>query len=110
MQARLSHGFYSSGSRQVWKGSKRAEVSFQPIARAELVKRYWTAIRLERKTRTQKNLQDGALGRNALAILHAFIFDCVDYTTGRLAPSYEAIARAAHISVRSVARGLAKLQ
>ncbi len=110
---KLLDSFHASSSRQVWpvwKNSARADVAFHPTPRGELVKCYWSAIRLERRSRTQKNMQDGALGRNAIAILHAFVFDCIDYATGKLDPSYEAIARAANISVRSVARGLAKLK
>jgi hypothetical protein len=43
-------------------------------------------------------------------ILHAMLFDFLDLKTGRLDPSYSTIARVANISIRSVARGLAKLK
>jgi len=38
------------------------------------------------------------------------LFDCLNYASGRLDPSYETLGRLANISVRSVARGLAKLK
>jgi hypothetical protein len=50
------------------------------------------------------------LGRNGLAILHAFLFDFINHSTGALYPSYETIAHAANISVNSVWRGLRKLK
>jgi hypothetical protein len=63
----------------------------------------------ERQTR-QANRQDGALGRNGLAVLHALIFDFLNHVTRRLDPSYAALARAACISMRSAARGLQRLK
>ena len=93
----------------VWKDSARQEVKFHPMPRRQAVRLFHDARRYERQTR-QFGRQDGAIGRNGLAILHALIFDCLNYATGRLDPSYERIARLANISVRSVARGLAKLK
>jgi len=79
------------------------------MPKRQAVRLYHEARRFERQTRTAGR-QDGAIGRNGLAILHALIFDCLNYATGRLDPSYATIARLANISVRSVARGLAKLK
>jgi hypothetical protein len=93
----------------VWKDSARAEVKFQPMPRRRAARLYHDARRFERQTRAPGR-QDGAIGRNGLAILHALIFDCLNYASGRLDPSYATIARLANISVRSVARGLAKLK
>ena len=63
----------------------------------------------ERQTRP-KGRQDGALGRNGLAVLHALLFDFLNYASGRLDPSYARIADKACISIRSVARGLVSLK
>jgi len=93
----------------VWKDSARTEVKFQPLPKKRAVRLYHEARRFERQTRTPGH-QDGAIGRNGLALLHALIFDCLNYASGRLDPSYETLARLANISVRSVARGLAKLK
>src|SRR5208282_471386 len=93
----------------VWKDSARADVKFQPLPKKRAVRLYHEARRFERQTRTPGH-QDGALGRNGLALLHALIFDCLNYASGRLDPSYETLARFANISVRSVARGLQKLK
>jgi hypothetical protein len=93
----------------VWKDSTRLEVRFQPLSKKAVVKLWHLARDFERQTR-QPNRQDGALGRNGLAVLQALIFDFLNFRTGRLDPSRAGIARAACISVRSVARGLAKLR
>jgi hypothetical protein len=93
----------------VWKDSARVDVKFQPLAKKRAVRLYHEARRFERQTRTPGH-QDGAIGRNGLALLHALIFDCLNYASGRLDPSYATLARMANISVRSVARGLVKLK
>jgi hypothetical protein len=93
----------------VWRDSTTAAVKFEPLPKKKAVKLYHQARRFERQTR-RPGRQDGALGRNGLAVLHALIFDILDYGSGRLDPGYAKIARRACISVRSVARGLARLR
>lgn len=100
----------------VWRDSTAAPVKFVPLAtdrsssRRQAYRLFHKARKLERQTRTDHNKQDGKLGRNGLAVLHALLFDFLDHATGDLFPSYDTIARAANISVRSVARGLVKLK
>ena len=79
------------------------------MAKKMAVRLYHQARRFERQTRSYGR-QDGALGRNALAVLHALLFDFLNYRTGRLDPSAAAIAAAANVSVRSVWRGIAALK
>jgi hypothetical protein len=93
----------------VWRDSTTDEVKFQPMPRRIAVKLYHRAREFERRTR-QPGKQDGAIGRNGLAVLHALIFDFLDFRTGRLDPGYEAIARKACIGIRSAARGLKALK
>ena len=52
----------------------------------------------------------GAVGPTALQVLHALIFDFLNHRTGRLDPSYEAIAREAGVCVRAVATALKHLR
>jgi hypothetical protein len=96
----------------VWRDSARKEVKFQPLPKKKAVRLYHEARRFERQTRAAapKGCQDGALGRNGLAVLHALIFDFLNFATGELFPSIASIAHAANISPRSVSRGLAKLK
>ncbi len=93
----------------VWANSARKPVRFAPMPKRQAVQLYHEARRFERQTRTYGR-QDGALGRNALAVLHALLFDFLNFRTGRLDPSLASIARAAAISVSSVKRGLVRLK
>jgi hypothetical protein len=93
----------------VWKDSTTKKVLFAPLPKKEAVRRFHKARQFERQTR-QPGKQDGALGRNGLAVLHALLFDFLNYATGRLDPAYSTIARKACISIRSAARGLANLK
>lgn len=97
-------------SYKVWSDSTSREVKqHATLSKRGAVRLWHDARRYERQTRTPGR-QDGAIGRNGLAILHVFLFDKLDYVTGRLDPGYETTARLACISRRSVARGLKKLK
>jgi len=107
--AAIPGGPKTYASHRVWKGSVREAVTFVPLSRKEATRRYHDARRFERQTR-KPGRQDGAIGRNGLAILHALVFDFLNHRTGQLDPCYETIAHAANISIRSVARGLVALK
>ena len=99
-------------SRSPWrcrKDSTTKPVRFAPMTIRQATKVWHKARRFERQTR-QPGRQDGAIGRNGLAVLHALLFDFMNYATGRLMPSHAAIADKAAISVRSVIRGLKALR
>lgn len=93
----------------VWKDSARNEVPFHPLSKKRAAQIWHDVRRFERQTR-KPGQQDGAIGRNGLAILYAMLFDALDHATGRLDPSYATLARLANISIRSVHRGLCKLK
>jgi hypothetical protein len=93
----------------VWSGSTRNPVRFMPMPRREAVKTWHDLRRFERQTKP-RGRQDGALGRNGLAIARTFLFIFMDRATGAIEPTRAEIARAADISIRSVDRGLAKLR
>ena len=93
----------------VWRDSARDVRFVAAVSKRQAVRLYHKARRFERQTR-QPGRQDGALGRNGLAVLHALLFDFLNYASGRLDPSYAGIADKACISPRSVARGLVKLR
>jgi hypothetical protein len=63
----------------------------------------------DRQTR-EKGKHGGALGHTALQVLHALLFDFLNYASGRLDPSYAAIARKANVCQRTVANALARLR
>jgi hypothetical protein len=105
----LEGSFKTYAPSPVWRDSTTSRVKFQGMTKRVATKLYHRARDFERRTRLPGK-QDGAIGRNGLAVLHALIFGFLDYRTGRLDPGYAALAREACISIRSVARGLQSLK
>jgi hypothetical protein len=93
----------------VWSDSTTKEIRFQPMPKKAAVKLWHRARDFDRQTR-QKDRHGGALGHTALQVLHTLLFDFLNYTSGRLDPSYAAIARKANVCQRTVATALAKLR
>lgn len=94
----------------VWKDSTRKLVAWhKPPAKKDLVKLWHRLRSFERHTRAPGQ-QNGKVTRNGLAVAHAFLFDFLNHNTGRLDPSYDAIADRACISRRSVHRALEALR
>jgi hypothetical protein len=93
----------------VWSGSTPKPVKFQPTSRKVAAKLWHRARHFDRMTKRGDRCHGGAVGPTALQVLHALIFDFLNYTSGRLDPSYAAIARAANLSVRTVASALQRL-
>jgi hypothetical protein len=93
----------------VWAGSVAKHVRFAPLAKKAAVRLWHRARDFDRGTH-EPGHHGGALGHTALAVLHALIFDFLNHRTGRLDPSYQAIAAKAGVCVRTVATALAKLR
>ncbi len=112
----MTHAYALPGfttSRAVWpvrsNSAKKSVRWAAPMAKRQAVRLYHEARRFERQSRSYGR-QDGALGRNGLAVLHALLFDFLNFRSGRLDPSIAAIAKAAAISVSSAKRGLVRLK
>jgi hypothetical protein len=107
---------------RVWKGSTREEVKFRPLGsnRKEsrrAAREIWDhALRFERQTsRTSvdafgRQHRQGKVGRMGLMVLRALLFKFLNHSSGRLDPSWEAIAVEAIVSRSSVYRALGKLK
>jgi hypothetical protein len=93
----------------VWSGSTTSLVRFQPMPKKAAVKLWHRARDFDRGTH-QAGKHGGAVGHTGLAVLHALIFDFLNHRTGRLDPSYAAIAAKAGVCVRTVATALARLK
>jgi hypothetical protein len=93
----------------VWSDSTTKEIRFQPMPKKVAVKLWHRAREFDRQTR-EKDKHGGALGHTALQVLHSLLFDFLNYTSGRLDPSYAAIARKANVCQRTVATALSKLR
>lgn len=100
----------------VWKGSTTGEVKFAPLPKREAVKIFHDVRRFERQTAITRRdafgkvSTQGRIGRMGILVLHALIFDFLNYKTGRLDPGHQAIAEKAGICKRSVAYGLERLR
>ena len=93
----------------VWSGSVANPVRFAPMAKKAAIKLWHRARDFDRGTH-EPGRHGGAVGSTALAVLHALIFDFLNHRTGRLDPSYAAIAAKAGVCVRTVATALARLR
>jgi len=93
----------------VWSDSTTKEIRFQPVPKKAAVRLWHRARDFDRQTR-RKDRHGGAVGHAALQVLHALIFDFLNYASGRLDPSYAAIARKANVCERTVASALKRLR
>jgi hypothetical protein len=93
----------------VWSDSTAAPIRFQPMPKKAAVRLWHRARDFDRGTH-EPGKHGGAVGPTALQVLHALIFDFLNHRTGRLDPSYAAIAHKAGVCVRTVATALARLK
>jgi hypothetical protein len=93
----------------VWSESTTKTIRFQPMPKKEATRLWHRARDFDRSTR-QAGKHGGSVGHAALQVLHALIFDFLNYRTGQLDPSYEAIARKANVCARTVATAIKRLR
>ena len=93
----------------VWTGSTTQPVHFAAMPKKAAVRLWHRARDFDRGTH-QPGHHGGAVGHTGLAVLHALIFDFLNHRTGRLDPSYAAIAAKAGVCVRTVASALQRLK
>jgi hypothetical protein len=93
----------------VWSGSTTTPIRFAPMPKKAAVRLWHRARDFDRSTH-QPGCHGGSVGHAALQVLHSLIFDFLNHRTGRLDPSYAAIARKAGVCVRTVAAALKRLR
>ena len=93
----------------VWAGSTAAPARFVAMPKKAAIKLWHRAREFDRQSH-EPGRHGGAVGRTALAVLHALVFDFANFRTGRLDPSYKAIAHKAGMSVRAVSDALKHLR
>ena len=93
----------------VWTGSVAKPVRFAAMPKKAAVRLWHRARDFDRGTH-EPGHHGGAVGHTALQVLHALIFDFLNHRTGRLDPSYAAIAAKAGVCVRTVATALQRLR
>lgn len=95
----------------VWSGSTTKRMIFEPMTRKQAAAKIRHAKALDRATRQPgSGRHGGAVGRVALDVLETLLFDFMDYASGRLDPSLEAIARKARCCVTAVKLALKRLR
>ena len=92
----------------VWAESTAQPVQFTPLPKKAAVALWHRARDFDRQTK-KKGCHGGAIGHTGLLVLHTLIFDFLNFSTGRLDPSYAAIARKANVCERTVADALKQL-
>jgi hypothetical protein len=93
----------------VWSDSTTAPARFVAMPKKAAVKLWHRARDFDRGTH-EPGHHGGAVGHTGLAVLHALVFDFLNHRTGRLDPSYAAIAAKAGVCVRTVASALQRLK
>ena len=88
----------------VWSNSTTTQIKYQSMSKKDATRLWHRARDFDRQTR-RKDCHGGAVGHAALQVLHALIFDFLNYRSGQLDPSYAAIARKANVCERTVAIG-----
>lgn len=94
---------------RVWRDSTTRAVSYQPLPKKQAA-RIWHKARAFDRATHEPGRHGGAVGRTALAVLHALLFEFLNYRTGQLDPSYDGIARRSGVSRRAVATALQRLK
>ena len=93
----------------VWAGSTTAPARFVAMPKKAAIKLWHRARDFDRGTH-QPGQHGGAIGHAAMQVLHCLVFDFLNFRTGRLDPSYAAIAQKAGVCVRTVASALTRLK
>jgi hypothetical protein len=93
----------------VWSDSTTSPIRFAPVPKKAAV-RLWHCARDFDRGSHQPGQHGGAVGHTGLAVLHALTFDILNFRSGRLDPSYAAIAQKAGVCVRTVASALQRLK
>ena len=93
----------------VWAESTTKEIRFQAMPKKAATRLWHRARDFDRQTH-QAGHHGGAVGHAALQVLHALLFDFLNYASGRLDPSYAAIARKANVCQRTVANAIKRLR
>lgn len=94
----------------VWRDSTTQEARYAPLSKKQAARILHKARRWDRRTRGF-GTHGGIIGRTALSVLNALLFDLPDlHRTGKLDPSYDTIGKWAGVCRRAVASALQRLK
>lgn len=92
----------------VWKGSTQSAKLWRPVDRKAAARLFHRARDLDKRTH-EPGRHGGVVGHAALQVLHALIFDFLNFRTGRLDPGYDAIAGKSNLARSTIAVALKRL-
>ena len=95
--------------RKAWRKGSVYAADFRPLDRNQRAKILFLAEAMDRRTH-KPGQHAGFLGRTGLAVLRALIVRFHNVKTGRLDPSYEAIAKAANVARSTAQEAIARLE
>ena len=104
--------FFNLPAPELWPvhaGSVRDPVTFAPLPKKKAAQIWHRARDFDRKTHTAGR-HGGAIGHIGLKVLYTLLFEFLNYTSGRLDPSYDAIARKANVCRSAIAEALKRLK
>jgi hypothetical protein len=93
----------------VWSGSTTRQTRFVPMPKKTAMRIYHKAAKWNARSK-RAGCHGGMIGSHVLLVLHTLIFEFLNYSTGRLDPSYEGIQKKTRLCRQTVAKALAKLR
>lgn len=93
----------------VWRDSTTKPVRWTTVPK-KVASKIWHRARLWDRATRIKGKHGGIVGRSALSVLYALLWDCLNWRTGRLDPSIETIARRAGLGRTATIAALKRLK
>jgi hypothetical protein len=93
----------------VWSESTTKPIRWIGISKKRASK-IWHQARLWDRSTRSKNRHGGIIGRSALSVLYALIWDCLSWKSGRLDPSIDRIAELASLGRTATIDALKRLK
>lgn len=93
----------------VWSGSTTKPIRWLGLGKKHASKIWHNARLWDRQTRSHGK-HGGIIGRSALSVLYALLWDCLSWKTGRLDPSIDRIAELASLGRSATINALKRLK
>jgi hypothetical protein len=93
----------------VWSGSTTKEIKWSKPARKPTHQLFYRLRAWNLRTKSPRK-HGGLIGRAAVAVFNAMVFDCLNYRTGQLDPSYEGLVEKTGYCRATIAKALARLR
>lgn len=99
----------SYAAHAVWHDSTTQNVKWHPTSK-KMASKIWHNARLWDRSSRVQGKHGGAIGRPALAVLYALLWDCLNWKTGQLDPSIDTLSRLASVGRTATINALKRLK